>query len=134
MTETLANYSTRATLQDTKFLERVLALLSEHRRQPALTGMEIARTFGFTSDRIVRVAIRELIAQGHPIAASVSEPMGYRLITDAHEAEIYERVLRSRALKTLERLRDFRRATAQEFGAARQLPLFSLEPLLKELR
>lgn len=107
---------------------RVMGILDHHRGSGnAITGLCIARMLGYKNDRLIRVVISQLIAEGKPIAASVSEPLGYYLVETEQEAEVYERVLRSRALRTFERLRDFQRAITQVFGIPYQPVLFSLD-------
>jgi hypothetical protein len=93
----------------------------------------MAKKLGHRNDRAVRVAIQALIEKGHTIAASVHQPMGFYLLETPEEAAIYKATLRSRALKTLKRLSDFRRARMQRFGPAEQLALFTLEAAIKEL-
>jgi len=99
----------------------IMEILGEHKGScNAITGIRIARRLGYRNDRKVRVVIQRLIAEGKPIAASVSEPVGYYLVQTREEAEAYAAVLRSRATRTFERLHDFQRAIEQEFGVAYQ--------------
>jgi hypothetical protein len=122
------------TAADRKFLARLLEFMRSHRgAATAVTGPEIARYFGFTNDRIIRDAFVVLTAQGYLIASSVHQPTGFYLVETPEEAEIYSATLKSRAVKTLKRLRDFNRAAGRRFGPARQEPLFTLEPAIKEL-
>ena len=62
-------------------------------RANAITGSSLARRFGEPDDRKIRAVIRELIHEGHPIASSVSEPMGYYLVANGDEAFEYIRTL-----------------------------------------
>jgi hypothetical protein len=112
---------------------RIMEILGEHKGiGNAITGIRIARRFGYRNDRKVRLVIQQLIAEGKPIAASVSEPVGYYLVQTRDEAEAYAAVLRSRATKTFERLRDFQRAIKNEFGVPYQpilLPVDTAEAI-----
>jgi len=106
----------------------IMAILERHKGiGNAITGIQIARRFGYCNDHKVRLAIQQLIADGKPIAASVSEPVGYYLVQTRAEAEAYEAVLHSRAIKTFERLRDFRRAIEETFGVPYQPVLISVD-------
>lgn len=105
---------------------RVLALLEHHRGAAnPITGAEIAKALGQADDRKVRMVIQQLIADGHTIAASVGKLPGYYLIGTREEAESYMRVLKSRAVKTFERMRDIGRAVEREFGVPYQPALFA---------
>jgi hypothetical protein len=118
--ETKAAY-TLTQVEERDLPARIMEMLSEHKGiGNAITGLRIARRFGYRNDRKVRMVIQQLIAEGKPIAASVSEPVGYYLVQTRDEAEAYEAVLRSRATKTFERLRDFQRAINNEFGVPLQ--------------
>jgi len=77
-------------------------------KKNARTGERLARMLGFKNDRLVRHAIRELIADGLPIASSVSPPLGYFLASSQDEAADYMKVLRSRLVNDAYRLRDFK--------------------------
>lgn len=108
--------------------DQVMVILRAHRGSGyPITGLRIARKIGHRSDRKVRIVIQQLIADGEPIAASVSEPVGYYLIETSDEAEAYAAVLRSRAVKTFERLRDFQRAAKSKFGVPFQPVLLTTE-------
>ena len=118
--------------------DRVLAILGEHRgARNAITGRRIAQRLGYKDDRKARIVIQQLIANGHTIAASVGSkdranpkhksPLGYYMVETRAEADAYEAVLRSRAMKTLARLRDFRIAMGRVFGTPMQPLLFELD-------
>ena len=79
-------------------------------RKNARTGKELAKLLGFTDDRLIRIAIRELIAEGLPIASSVQQPYGYYIAISYQEAQEYMRVLRSRLVEDAYRRRDFKLA------------------------
>lgn len=130
--ETRANY-TLTRIEEKDLPDRIMAILSEHRGSGnAITGLRIAKRLGYRNDRKVRLVIQQLIAEGKPIAASVSEPVGYYLVQTRDEAEAYAAVLRSRATKTFERMRDFQRAIEVEFGVPYQpflLPVDIIEAI-----
>jgi hypothetical protein len=107
--------------------ERLIDILTRHKGvRNAITGAKLSRMFGHRNDRKIRMVIQQLIADGKPIAASVSDPVGYYLVETPQEAEAYEAVLRSRAVKTFERLHDFQRAAKNEFGIPFQPALLTL--------
>lgn len=92
--------------------KRVLDALGRGRRN-AITGSELARILGERDDRKIRVLIRELIAEGVPIASSVSPPtMGFYIVQNENEASAYIRVLKERIKEDTRRLEDFERAVA----------------------
>lgn len=91
-------------------------------RQNAIRGKNLAYALNQVDDRKVRVAIRELIAEGVPVASSVSEPMGYYIASNEHEAADYIRVLKERIKEDESRLADFEKAVAH-FQIPEQLPL-----------
>ena len=82
-------------------------------RENALSGNELARMFGESDDRRIRVAIRELIAHGAPIASAVTMPYGYYRCSNEFEAADYVNVLQSRIREDEARLRDFRVACSK---------------------
>jgi len=114
-------------VEESELPQRVMEILRRcSRERQAITGARIARQLGYRNDRKVRVTIRQLIADGQPIVASVSKPFGYRLIASREEAEAYLKTLRSRAVKTFERLRDVQRAAERNFGVPFQPMLLSV--------
>jgi len=114
-------------VEESELPVRVMEILRRcSRDRRAITGARIARQLGYRNDRKVRVTIRQLIADGQPIVASVSSPFGYRLIASRDEAEAYLKTLRSRAVKTFERLRDVQRAAEKNFGVPHQPLLLSV--------
>ena len=88
--------------------------------ETAITAKAITISLGMESrnnDRPVREAIRNLIAQGVPIAAS---PKGYFLILTREEAREYADSLKGRLIEDALRRRDFRRAADQWLTPAMQ--------------
>jgi len=77
----------------------------------ALPGRLLAQRLGFKDDRQIRIAIRELIAQGYPIASSVSPPMGFFIAQDRMEAVQYLSDLKGRLVEDAYRRRDFKIAS-----------------------
>lgn len=92
-----------------RFKKTILESLRFGKRS-AIKGSELARVLGERDDRRVRVAIRELIAEGKPIASSVTEPMGYFIVSNEFEAVDYIRVLNERIKEDTSRLEDFKKA------------------------
>ncbi len=105
-----------------RLLSRVLATLKAGRRN-AITGKRIAHALGQSDDRKIRLIIREFIAEGVPIASSVSEPMGFYIVANEHEAADYIRVLKERIREDMARLKDFE-AACHEFPIPEQHSLF----------
>lgn len=89
-------------------------------RQSALKGRDLAWQFGYGDDRKVRLIIRELIAEGVPIASSVSEPMGFYIIRNGDEAREYMDVLKARIREDSDRLADFEKAS-REYSPPEQI-------------
>ena len=89
-------------------LHKSVLQILQHGRHRAITGKDIAHSLGFREDRQVRLAIRDLIAEGHPIAAAVQPPMGYFMVESIAEAKEYQAGLRSRLIHDALRLRDFK--------------------------
>jgi len=81
-------------------------------RAAAIRGKDLAWQLGYGDDRKIRLIIRELIAEGVPIASSVSEPMGFYIVANEHEAADYIRVLKERIKEDMNRLHDFEKATS----------------------
>ncbi len=105
--------------------QRVLAHLAIAKGSAhAITARTLAQALGHRSDRKLRVIIAMLIEAGHPIASSVGAQPGYFLIENAEEARRYLTTLRSRAVTTMIRYRDFSRAAQKHFNVEiEQLPL-----------
>ena len=100
------------TAQDrTRLRKRVLDALGRGRKN-AVTGSDLALILGERDDRKIRLLIRELIAEGVPVASSVAEPMGFYIVQNENEAAAYIRVLKERIKEDTKRLEDFERAVA----------------------
>jgi len=83
-------------------------ILERHQgRDQAVTGMELAKRLGHRNDREIRQVIRELIAEGLPVASCGA---GYFLATSYAEAREYADSLKGRLIEDALRRRDFRRA------------------------
>ena len=119
MRETVTKLFIMTTEDRTKLRSRVLATLKTGRRN-AITGNDLAAALGHGDDRKIRLVIRELIMEGHPVASSVSEPMGFYICTSEHEAVAYIATLRARAEEDMARLRDFEEAAATRFNMPEQ--------------
>lgn len=100
----------------------ILATLKRGKNN-AIKGSELARLLGERDDRRARVAIRELIKEGVPIASSVTEPMGFFIVANEFEASNYIRVLKERIKQDTSRLEDFERAVSN-YTIPEQLSIF----------
>ena len=99
--------------------EELKNILLRHEGQfQAITGRELATMFGQRDDRRIRLAIRELITEGLPIASSTES--GYFIVSTRQEAEQYALSIRSRLIEDAIRRRDFRRAADQYLTPAEQ--------------
>ena len=97
---------------DTDLKTQVRRLL-RHGKENARKGKDFARLLGFKDDRPVRLALRELIEDGVPIASSVRPPLGYFIASSTEEATDYKKVLKSRLVNDAYRLRDFNMAVRE---------------------
>jgi len=96
-------------------------IMGHHRgRSNPITGPELARLLEERNDRGVRIAIRELIAEGLPIASATTTPGGYFVISNRKEAEDYAAGEKSRLIEIALRRRDFRRGAALHLTPAEQ--------------
>ena len=77
----------------------------------ALPGQLLASRLGFKDARRIRRAIRELSADGLPIASSVKKPHGFFIAATKQEIESYMAVIKSRLVEDAYRRRDFKRAS-----------------------
>ena len=91
-------------------------------KSKAITGSLIANRLGMRNDRSIRLAIRELIRDGIPIASSVKPPLGFFIAETKEEAEDYMSVLKGRLIEDALRRRDIKRAT-QKIRVPEQLVL-----------
>lgn len=78
--------------------------------EKAIPGKILASRLGYKDDRIIRLAIRGLIADGLPVAASVQKPYGFFIAETKDEVELYTGVMKSRLIEDAYRRRDFKRA------------------------
>jgi predicted DNA-binding transcriptional regulator YafY len=105
-------------------MSHLLTILQLHRgKHRAITGKELAQLLGEENDRLVRKEIRELIAQGHPIASSTEKPYGYFIADSIQEAQEYMLSLRRRLIEDALRRRDFKKAAAKTLTKEKQLAL-----------
>lgn len=88
-------------------------------RPSAITAGELSMITEST-ERNVRLAIRELITEGLPVASTTELPGGYFLVATRQEAEQYAASIRSRLIEDAIRRRDFRRAADMHLTPARQ--------------
>lgn len=95
-------------------------LLRHEGKNRAITGRELATIVGHRDDRQVRLAIRELITDGLPVASSTESPAGYFIVATRQEAENYAASIRSRLIEDALRRRDFRRAADMHLTPAKQ--------------
>ena len=104
--------------------ERILEILKLHRgRDHAITAKELTKYTG-KEDRAIRMEIRDLIAQGYPIASGLTRPYGYYIANTIQEAKDYMQQLRNRLIEDALRRRDFKRAVAKSFDGAGQIKMF----------
>ena len=89
---------------------RVLESLKGGNRN-ALTGKLLATRLNLRNDRGIRVAIRELIKDGYPVAASVVPPLGFFIAETKKEVDYYAANIKSRLVEDAYRRRDFLRAS-----------------------
>ena len=86
-------------------------ILERHEgRDRAITAKTLCHIFKLKDDRPIRLAIREFIADGMPIASSTEKPAGYFLVTTRQEANEYAQSIKGRLIEDAIRRRDFRRA------------------------
>lgn len=67
--------------------------------------------------RAIRLAIRELIKEGMPIA---SGNYGYFIVSSHEEARIYQERVKSMLIEDAKRIRDFKRAAGNYLAPAKQ--------------
>lgn len=105
-------------------MSHLLTILQLSRgKAKAVTGKDLARIMGEPNDRLIRKEIRELIAQGYPIASSTEQPYGYFMVDTPEEAEQYLKQLKSRLVEDAYRRRDFKKAAAKALSKEKQLAL-----------
>lgn len=86
----------------------------------AVKARQLAGMFGYKDDRAIRLAIRELIAEGLPVASSTEKMPGYFLVTSRQQAELYAGSIKSRLIEDAKRRRDFRKAADMWLTPAEQ--------------
>ena len=105
-------------------MSHLLTVLQLHRgKARAITGKDLARVMGELDDRRIRKEIRELIADGHPIASSTESPYGYFIAETPEEVDQYLKQLKSRLVKDAYRRRDFKKAASKALNKEKQLAL-----------
>lgn len=88
-------------------------------RSAAITAGELAELTG-EPERRVRLAIRELIAKGLPVAAATEFPAGYFIVNSRQEVDAYAVSIKNRLIEDALRRRDFRKSAALYLTPARQ--------------
>ena len=98
---------------------QVLNLIEQHRGwENAIKSGVIAELFGYKDDRVIQIAVENLIAEGNVIAASVKQDaktgqvMGYYVPVNDEQEQDYKHQLRGRAIGNYIRYRNFKRACA----------------------
>jgi len=94
-------------------LKLEVRLLLRTGKEKAATGKVIALTLNYKNDRLIRQAIRELIADGIPIISSVNPPYGYYIANTPEEITEHLGELRHRALEILGRYKDLKLASRE---------------------
>lgn len=94
-------------------LKQEVRFLLRTGKENARTGKDMAKVLGFKDDRLVRLTIRELIADGVPIISSVHPPYGYYIADNPEEITEHLGELRHRALEVLGRYRDLKLASRE---------------------
>ena len=105
-------------IKDISLKSKVEYVLERHigSQNPIKAG-ELARMFNFRDDREIRLAIRELIADGIPI---VSDSSGYFIADHYSQVEEYTRSLRSRVINDALRMRDVKKSFGLYWNGERQ--------------
>jgi len=92
-------------------LKQEVKLLLKYGRAHATTGETMAQRLHFKNDRLIRLAIRDLIAEGKPILSSIRPPYGYYLPDSPNDITEHLEDLRHRALEILGRYKDLKLAS-----------------------
>uniref|UniRef100_A0A6M3L3J6 Uncharacterized protein n=1 Tax=viral metagenome TaxID=1070528 RepID=A0A6M3L3J6_9ZZZZ len=98
-------------------------LLRHEGPEMAITAKTMAHMFGYKDDRAIRLAIRDLITEGLPVASLTENTPGYFIVTNRQQAEQYALSIKSRLISDAIRRRDFRRAADQWLTPAVQQKL-----------
>ena len=101
----------------------ILNILQTHAKgaEKAIKASHLAHELRLT-EREVRLFIRELIREGHPVASSIRDPFGFYLAVTQEEKGRYVAQLKARIVAMFQRLHDFDRTEAAE--ARRQMEMF----------
>ena len=93
---------------------QVLVLIEQHQGwEDAIKSGVIAELFGYKDDRVIQIAVENLIAEGNVIAASVKQDaktgqvMGYYVPVNDEQEQDYKHQLRGRAIGNYIRYRKF---------------------------
>jgi len=89
-------------------------------RSRAITGRQLANFFNHRDDRTIRMAIRELIADGLPVLSSTEPPAGYFLASTWEELHKASEIMRSRIIEDCRRLKDMKQSVALYLKPAEQ--------------
>lgn len=100
-------------MTDKELLKASLHFLLPLGEENAKKGSELAVILRYPNDRPIRIAIRELIAEGLPVGATTKPPFGYYIINTEKEANDYLDALKSRLIQDAYRRRDIKRATEE---------------------
>lgn len=92
-------------------LKQEVQFLLKYGKEHATTGQVLALTLNYNNDRLVRQAIRDLIADGIPIISSVNPPYGYYIANSPEDITEHLGELRHRALEILGRYKDLKLAS-----------------------
>ena len=88
----------------------------------AITGSELAYRLDKSNTRTIRLAIRELIADGIPVIGSMHRPYGYFIAENIEECLGYMAQLRGYLIEEAKRRRDIKRLAERYFSG--QLLMF----------
>jgi len=99
----------------------VKAILGKGQAQ-AIPAKDLGKMLGI-NERAVRLAIRDLISIGCPVASSVNEPAGFFIAITREECEMYKAQLHARLREIYYRWRDFKAAYEGSVEHNIQLPL-----------
>ncbi len=94
-------------------------LLRHEGRVQAIKAQELAEIVQ-CDERKVRLIIRELIAEGLPVASGTEPPAGYFVVNTWQEASQYAQSIKGRLIEEAIRRRDFRRSAALYLKPAEQ--------------
>jgi len=98
-------------MSDNDLKAQLRRILERHQgRARAITGRELAFRLEQKDDRGIRNIIRELIAEGLPVASATNSPAGFFLVASYQEAREYADSIKGRLIEDAIRRRNFRRA------------------------